>query len=200
MRQEKYRQSAAAGGDGLLWRGTPGAGRGIPAPVAGPLPLSPAGARLRAPRLVDVTELINVVGGAVVDSLAEPRSLLVARRTAPPQFAGMWEFPGGKVDPGELPEDALHRELREELGIEILLGPELAAEAPAGWPLNANAAMRVWFAELAAGTPQALEDHDELRWVALSQPEEVLGLPWIPADLPIVEALLAAVSAQPSPN
>nr|WP_217500902.1 (deoxy)nucleoside triphosphate pyrophosphohydrolase [Arthrobacter sp. C9C5] len=150
--------------------------------------------------MVDVTELINVVGGAVVDSLAEPRTLLVARRTAPPQFAGMWEFPGGKVDPGEAPERALHRELLEELGVEVRLGPELPAETPTGWPLNGRAAMRVWFAELAAGTPQPLEDHDELRWVALTDPQEVLGLPWIPADLPIVEALLAAVAAEPSPN
>ena len=63
----------------------------------------PAAAAPGASRLVDVTELINVVGGAVVDSLADPRSLLVARRTAPPQFAGMWEFPGGKVDPGRDP-------------------------------------------------------------------------------------------------
>jgi len=149
---------------------------------------------------MDVTELINVVGGAVVDSLADPQNLLVARRTAPPQFAGMWEFPGGKVDPGEAPEGALHRELREELGVEVRLGRELPSGAPSGWPLNPKAAMRVWFAELTAGTPQPLEDHDELRWVALADAEEVLGLPWIPADLPIVEALLAAVSAQPSPN
>jgi 8-oxo-dGTP diphosphatase len=163
-------------------------------------PFSTAGAGPAARRLVDVTELINVVGGAVVDSLADPQSLLVARRTAPPQFAGMWEFPGGKVDPGEAPEDALHRELREELGVEVRLGPELPAEAAAGWPLTPSAAMRVWFAELAAGTPQPLEDHDELRWVPLSNPAEVLGLPWIPADLPIVEALLAAVAAQPSPK
>ncbi|MET3809828.1 (deoxy)nucleoside triphosphate pyrophosphohydrolase [Arthrobacter sp. UYEF3] len=147
-----------------------------------------------------MTELISVVGGAVVDSLADPRTLLVARRTAPPQFAGMWEFPGGKVDPGEAPDQALHRELLEELGVEVRLGPELPAPAPAGWPLNGQAAMRVWFAELTAGTPQPLEDHDQLRWVALTDPEDVLGLPWIPADLPIVEALLAAVSAQSSPN
>jgi 8-oxo-dGTP diphosphatase len=121
--------------------------------------------------------------------------LLVARRTAPPQFAGMWEFPGGKVEPGETAEGALHRELREELGVLVRLGAELPADAPTGWPLNEKAAMRVWFAELADGAPRPLEDHDELRWLDLRSPEDVLSLAWIPADFPIVEALLAAVQA-----
>ena len=50
--------------------------------------------------------------------------------------------------------------------------------------------MRVWFAELLDGVPHPLQDHDELRWINLRDRDEVLGLPWIPADLPIVEALL----------
>lgn len=141
-----------------------------------------------------MTELIKVVGGAVLDSLSAPARLLVARRTAPPQFAGMWEFPGGKVEPGEAAENALHRELREELGIGVVLGQELEAPGPAGWPLNDKAAMRVWFAEVADGDPRPLEDHDELRWVSIREGDEALSLPWIPADLPIVRALLASVT------
>lgn len=125
-----------------------------------------------------------------MDSLARPTRLLVARRTAPPQFAGMWEFPGGKVESGEVAEQALHRELREELGIGVRLGTEVLAETAAGWPLNARASMRVWFAEVTDGEPQPLEDHDELRWVSLDRNGEILTLPWIPADLPIVRALL----------
>ena len=140
-----------------------------------------------------MTGLINVVGGAVVDSLANPGRLLVARRTAPPQFAGMWEFPGGKVEPRESAEQALHRELLEELGVHVRLGGELEAGSASGWPLNERAAMRVWFAELADGEPRPLQDHDELRWIDLGNRREVLALPWIPADLPIVEALLAAL-------
>jgi 8-oxo-dGTP diphosphatase len=145
-----------------------------------------------------VTGLISVVGGAVLDSLAEPARLLVARRTAPPQFAGMWEFPGGKVEPGETPGQALHRELFEELGIAVRLGAELAASSAAGWPLNERAAMRVWFAELSDGEPHPLQDHDELRWIDVRNREEVLGLPWIPADFPIVEALLDTLQASGS--
>lgn len=137
-----------------------------------------------------MTGLISVVGGAVLDSLAAPGRLLVARRTAPPQFAGMWEFPGGKVESGETAEQALHRELLEELGVRVRLGAELDSGSADGWPLSERAAMRVWFAELLDGVPHPLQDHDELRWINIRNRDEVLALPWIPADLPIVAALL----------
>ncbi len=140
--------------------------------------------------------MIRVVGGAVLDSLAAPSRLLAARRTAPPQFAGMWEFPGGKIEPEENAEHALHRELDEELGVRVRLGDELEGTSAEGWPLNERAAMRVWFAEVLDGEPRPLQDHDELRWVDLQNRGEVLDLPWIPADLPIVEALLATVSGR----
>lgn len=141
-----------------------------------------------------MTGLIQVVGGAVVDRLQEPSLLLVARRSAPEKLAGLWEFPGGKVEPGEEPEAALRRELSEELGIGARLGVELPADSPHGWPLNDRASMRVWFAEITHGEPQPLEDHDELRWVSLDNRDEVLALPWIPADFPIVQALLAELA------
>jgi 8-oxo-dGTP diphosphatase len=107
----------------------------------------------------------------------------------------MWEFPGGKVEPDETPEAALHRELGEELGIGVRLGAELASPQQSGWPLNERASMRVWFAEIADGEPRPLEDHDELAWVSILESEEALSLPWIPADLPIVRALLAELGA-----
>ncbi len=135
-----------------------------------------------------------------MDSLVHPAQLLVARRTAPEQFAGLWEFPGGKVDAGEECDAALHRELREELGVGVRLGSELPAAAATGWRLNDRASMRVWLAEIVQGEPQPLEDHDELRWVALTDHDAVLDLPWIPADFPIVEALLHSLSSTVLPS
>ncbi|MDN3905059.1 (deoxy)nucleoside triphosphate pyrophosphohydrolase [Arthrobacter sp. YD2] len=141
-------------------------------------------------------ELKQVVGAAIVDDLGRPQSLLAARRTAPEAFAGMWEFPGGKVEPGESCEAALHRELAEELGIEVVLGTEVAGPLDQGWPLNPKAAMRVWLVQVKTGEPLPLQDHDELRWVPLHS-GALAELPWIPADLPIVTAVLQA-AAQPA--
>jgi 8-oxo-dGTP diphosphatase len=143
-----------------------------------------------------VSEQIQVVGAAILDSLEHPARLLAARRTAPEQFAGLWEFPGGKVEAGEQCEAALHRELKEELGVGVRLGAELPAANHAGWRLNERASMRVWQAEVTEGEPLPLEDHDELRWMALADHQAVLELPWIPADFPIVQALLDALSSQ----
>ncbi|MDP9883572.1 8-oxo-dGTP diphosphatase [Sinomonas atrocyanea] len=133
-------------------------------------------------------QFVQVVGGAIVDSLERPTMLLAARRTAPPAFAGLWEFPGGKVEHGESAEDGLRRELDEELGVAVALGPEVPGPLPQGWPLNDRAAMRVWLAEVRAGVPEPLQDHDELRWVGLDG-DALTELAWIPADFPIVDAV-----------
>ena len=135
--------------------------------------------------------LKQIVGAAILDSLESPTRLLAARRSAPEQLAGMWEFPGGKVEPGEGCEDGLRRELREELGVDVELGTEVVGPLDQGWPLNDAAAMRVWNVRIVDGEPRPLEDHDELRWIQL-RPEELTELPWIPADFPIVSAVLEA--------
>ena len=140
---------------------------------------------------------VQVVGAAVLDSFKNPTRLLIAQRSAPPILAGLWEFPGGKVEAAESCEQALARELSEELGVRILVGAEVLGPHVQGWPLNERLAMRVFFAEIFSGTPDTLEDHSALRWMPLPNSrddaqayDDLLGLPWIPADLPIVVALL----------
>ena len=130
-----------------------------------------------------------VAGAAIVDDLARPARLLAARRTEPPALAGGWELPGGKVEPDESPLAALHREVAEELGVSISVGALLPGPLPgATWPLTDRFEMIVWIAEVTAGVPAPIEDHDELRWLPLDELESV---GWLPADRPIVRALAA---------
>jgi 8-oxo-dGTP diphosphatase len=133
---------------------------------------------------------VLVVAGAIVDDLARPSRLLSARRAQPVSLAGRWEFPGGKVEPGEHPVDALHRELDEELGVAVRLGGEVVSPDPVGWRLSEKYVMRLWTAEVTRGEPQALVEHDELRWLGRG---DWLTVPWLDADVPIVHALIQQV-------
>ncbi|MFF4209921.1 (deoxy)nucleoside triphosphate pyrophosphohydrolase [Streptomyces sp. NPDC001796] len=134
-----------------------------------------------------MTQPIVVVGAAVLDG----GRLLAARRSAPPELAGRWELPGGKVEPGETPEQALVRELSEELGVTA----EPVARIPGEWPLKPGYVLRVWTVRLVAGTPEPLQDHDVLRWLT---PEQVWDVDWLEQDVAAVEAVRAAW--QPLPH
>ena len=134
---------------------------------------------------------VLVVAAAVVDDLDDPRLLLAARRATPASLAGRWEFPGGKVEPGETPEEALHRELREELGVRVGLGVELLGPDDGAWRLSDQYVMRLWFAEVLEGGPEPLVEHDELRWLPAGQ---WLDVPWLDADVRIVEGLVDFVA------
>jgi 8-oxo-dGTP diphosphatase len=138
-----------------------------------------------------------VVGAAIVDDLHRPRTLLAARRTEPEHLAGGWELPGGKVEPGEPPVEALHRELLEELGVKVQLGEEIPGPDGAGWPMRPIYRMRVWLAVVTDGVPAPIEDHDAVRVLG---PGEWLDVEWLPADVPIVRLLIARSGAQAGPG
>lgn len=153
----------------------------------------------------DHTRRALVVGAAIVDDLSHPTVLLAARRTEPSRLAGGWELPGGKVEDGESAQAALHRELREELGVRVHLGDPLpgpltdpaqvafadTAGTPGAWPLGDRYAMQVWFAAVTDGVPEPLEDHDMLRWLTR---QEVPSVAWLADDLPVVDAVKSKLS------
>ena len=151
-----------------------------------------------------------VVAAAVLDDLAHPTTLLCAARSYPPEHAGQFELPGGKVEPAERPEQALARELDEEIGLRARLGSELlppaglAVPAPLGggpgddapaWPAMHGFRMRVWLAEPARPGDRGRVggDHQRLEWVRLDPPDQLRRLPWLEADLPIIDALVGAL-------
>lgn len=120
-----------------------------------------------------------IVAAAIVDGV--PPRVLAAQRAYPPDLAGLWELPGGKVHPGESDLDALVRECREELGVQVRPMQRLGADVEIG----VQALLRVWWAELVSGEPVALE-HRALRWL---NPTEIDDVAWLPSDAPVVEAL-----------
>ena len=123
---------------------------------------------------------VIVVGAAIVRG----DSVLCARRSAPAHLAGKWEFPGGKVEAGESDADAVVRECREELGVEVTVGARVGADAR----IDDRFTLRVFLARLRAGQPEPapLEDHDRLAWIPRG---ELSALDWLSPDVPIVREL-----------
>jgi 8-oxo-dGTP diphosphatase len=128
-----------------------------------------------------------VVGAALVRG----QMLLAARRTTPAEAAGRWELPGGKVEDGESPADALVREITEELGCRVRVEWWLEGEAPIG----ETHVLRAAVCSLLEGEPRPGDDHDLLRWLTADQVDEV---DWLEPDrpfLPAVRALLLGSGA-----
>src|SRR3954449_9722265 len=125
-------------------------------------------------------DVVQVVGAAIVDG----DRVLVAQRSGGP-YDGRWEFPGGKVEPGESDLSALVREIAEELGVDVVpqafVGEVLLDGVVAGGEPGTST-LRVWWARLDGGEPVARE-HAQLRWVGA---EELDDLDWIAADRPLL--------------
>lgn len=147
-------------------------------PRAGTITAMAGGGQTRAPL---------VVAAAIVDDLSYPTMLLSARRSAPKSLAGRWEFPGGKVEPGESHRAALEREVLEELGVTVEIGRRVNGPVDGGWRVLRGYTMRIWLARVSHGSPEPLIDHDELRWLPRGQWYDV---PWLDLDVPIIDAVM----------
>lgn len=137
-------------------------------------------ARIRERALGLVTAPV-VVGTAIVRDGA----VLAQQRAYPADAAGLWELPGGRVEPGESDEDAVRRECREELGVEVAVGDAVGPDVA----LPGGKLLRIYRASLSDGVPHP-HDHAALRWLTAGQ----LGsVPWLPADRVLIPALRQAL-------
>ncbi len=140
-------------------------------------------------RAVELAEASVVVGTAIVRA----GTVLAQQRAYPPAAAGRWELPGGRVEPGESDVDAVRRECREELGVDVRVGGAIGPDVALGKDkLGGELLLRVYRAELA--DPRAVphpHDHQDLRWLT---PGRLGSVDWLPADrvfLPVLRHLPA---------
>ena len=131
-------------------------------------------------------KLLLVVAAALVDS---DNRVLIAQRPEGKALAGLWEFPGGKIDPAERPEEALIRELHEELGISV----KEACLAPLTFASYAypdfHLMMPLYICRRWEGIVSSRENQ-ALKWV---RPRELRNYPMPPADEPLIPALIDIV-------
>jgi len=128
-----------------------------------------------------MVDAVEVVAGVIADARGR---ILLARRTEGRDLAGLWEFPGGKREPDESAEQALARELREELGIDATIGPRLIV-VPHEYP-HKRLQLDVRHIDAWSGTPKGL-DGQALAWVP---PHKLVSYAMPAADRPVVAALL----------
>lgn len=136
-----------------------------------------------------------VVAAAIVDNIDHPTAIMGAQRAYPEKLRGMWELPGGKVDPDDgTHRDALRREIAEEMGISIVLGPVVDGPEGGLWPILDHRMMKVWLAQLPSSftyptLPAVGDSHLEFRWVPC---DDLGSVQWLAADIPIVRHIADA--------
>jgi 8-oxo-dGTP diphosphatase len=118
----------------------------------------------------------------VAAAILRDGELLAARRCDPPQVAGRWELPGGKVEPGESADRALVREVAEELDCQVTVEEWLDGTQP----ISGGHLLRAAVCRVEAGPPRLGADHDELRWLT---PERLDTVDWLEPDRPFVAAV-----------
>jgi 8-oxo-dGTP diphosphatase len=128
---------------------------------------------------------VIVVAGALI---ADAR-LLVAQRNRPPELAGLWELPGGKVAPGETDAQALARELHEELGVLVTVGEKVGEDVP----LSDTVTLRAY--RVSTDDAPHAHDHHAVRWVGAAELDD---LPWVPADRAWLSELKATLTKSPT--
>ena len=124
---------------------------------------------------------INVVAAVIVRN-----GKIFATQRGYGEWKDWWEFPGGKIEPGESPEEALQREIREELAIDIAIG-RLLTTVDYDYP-DFHLTMHCYLCHLKDDIQPHLPEHEAARWLGKDNLEEVK---WLPADVEVIKALYA---------
>ncbi len=125
---------------------------------------------------------VRVVAAVICDSL-EKKTRIFATARGYGDYKGWWEFPGGKIEDGETPEQALIREIKEELTVEISVG-ELIKTVEYDYP-SFHLSMDCFWAEVRSGQIE-LKEAEAARWL---RKEELIDVKWLPADLELIEMI-----------
>lgn len=127
---------------------------------------------------------IVVVGAVIIDN----GRVFAAQRSDTMSLAGTWEFPGGKIEPGETGPEALKRELQEELEVTVTVGEWVETTA---YEYDFGIVeLSTYMCTIESGQPQ-LTEHSDSRWLT---PDELFSVEWAPADVPAVEKLCKQMS------
>ena len=128
-----------------------------------------------------VKKSIDVVGAVIVSG----RKILCAQRGPGGHLPGLWEFPGGKIEPNEAPHEALKREIAEELKCRVRVGQRITTTQHEYD--FAVVSLTTFYCKLISGEPQ-LTEHAAVRWLL---PTELEQLAWAPADIPAIDLIRA---------
>lgn len=129
---------------------------------------------------MNAVPIVRVVGAVIV----RDGSVFAARRNPERSAGGLWEFPGGKVEPGETPEQALVRELDEELSVKVAVG-ELV-DRSLSTVGERTIELGCYVATLTGAEPTVSTDHDAMQWIPLAELDQ---WDWAPGDVPIIPGL-----------
>ena len=131
---------------------------------------------------------IHVVAAVICDNISEKNKIYATARGYG-EFKGKWEFPGGKIESGETPQEALKREIKEELDISISVG-EYIDTIEYDYP-EFHLSMECFWAEIQSGEPVLLE-HEAAKWLSKS---ELYSVEWLSADISLLDKIDSKMSS-----